>query len=268
VSASKKQIRANRANAKKSTGPKTPEGKRTSSRNATTHGLYSRDLIVDSPHLKENQAEYDLILTALKVELKPEGVLQGFLVRKIANCLWRSGRVVRAESAQIKRQLHFLSDSLPRNIAIGVESIPQGEAAKDISRYELRLERQLARTLNLLMRLKKSRSSSLSDPLMEYVTRKLPDLPPDLENAAIVGGPPVADPHLPHVKPAHPVPAGLSGPTQSGPCDLPVSHGQSTRSRPPHPVPAGLSGPTQSGPCDLPDSDEDSDIVGPPKMSK
>ena len=234
MSASKKQIRANRANAKKSTGPKTPEGKRISSRNATTHGLYSRDLIVDSPHLKENQAEYDLILTALKMELKPAGVLQGFLVRKIANCLWRSGRVVRAESAQIKRQLHFLSDSLPRNIAIGVESIPQGEAAKDISRYELRLERQLARTLNLLMRLKKSRSSSLSDPLMEYVTRKLPDLPPDLENADIVGGPPVADPHLPQVKPDHPVPAGLSGPTQSGPSDLP-------------------------------DSDEESDIMGPPE---
>jgi len=207
MSASKKRIEANRANAKKSTGPKTPEGKRISSRNATTHGLYSKDLIVDSPHLKENQAEYDLILTALKMELKPEGVLQGFLVRKIANCLWRSGRVVRAESAQIKRQLHFLSDSLPRSIAIGVESIPQGEAAKDLSRYDFRLERQLARTLNPLMRLKKSRSSSLSDPLMEYVTRKLPDLPQDNQSASGV--------------PTHPVPAGLSDPAGPGPCDLP-----------------------------------------------
>ena len=42
---------ANRRNAKKSTGPKTPEGKRRSGRNAVKHGLLSRDLVVTSATL-------------------------------------------------------------------------------------------------------------------------------------------------------------------------------------------------------------------------
>jgi hypothetical protein len=37
--ATEKQIAANRANARRSTGPKTPTGRRTSSRNALQHGL-------------------------------------------------------------------------------------------------------------------------------------------------------------------------------------------------------------------------------------
>ena len=42
--ASKKQIEANRRNAKKSTGPKTEEGKAKSSTNARKHGLTSRQV--------------------------------------------------------------------------------------------------------------------------------------------------------------------------------------------------------------------------------
>ena len=44
---SNKQLHANRANAKKSTGPNSPDGKQASSKNSTTHGLHSRRFIVE-----------------------------------------------------------------------------------------------------------------------------------------------------------------------------------------------------------------------------
>ena len=46
---SEKQKAANRQNAKKSTGPTTPEGKAVASRNATKHGLRSNTIILKSP---------------------------------------------------------------------------------------------------------------------------------------------------------------------------------------------------------------------------
>lgn len=43
--ASERQIRANRANATKSTGPKTLNGKTVSSRNAVRHGLTAQQVV-------------------------------------------------------------------------------------------------------------------------------------------------------------------------------------------------------------------------------
>ena len=79
-------------NAKKSAGPKTAKGKRNVRHNAVKHGLYSPDIIINSPHLKENAEEYDLLPASVMAELKPVGLLQECLVRKIADCLWRLGR--------------------------------------------------------------------------------------------------------------------------------------------------------------------------------
>ena len=48
------QIKANRQNSKKSTGPQTVEGKATVSQNAVKHGLFT-----DSVIKGENQADYE-----------------------------------------------------------------------------------------------------------------------------------------------------------------------------------------------------------------
>jgi hypothetical protein len=55
---SKKQIAANRRNAKKSTGPTSPEGKAVASRNAIKHGLHACDIILKSPHLTPPQKTF------------------------------------------------------------------------------------------------------------------------------------------------------------------------------------------------------------------
>ena len=177
---SEKQIAANRRNAQKSTGPVTPEGKAVSSRNAITHGLYACDNVVNSPHLKEDQAEYDQLLASLVDELKPEGVLQEFLVCKIANSLWRSRRAINAETARIAKQvddtarhltrfdpLDLLDDdeddespddidlmALPPYASrIGSQSVPEGDFGLNLIRYEMRLDKQLSRSFRLLQHL-------------------------------------------------------------------------------------------------------------------
>ena len=49
-----KQIKANRKNSRKSTGPKTAEGKAKVSKNAVKHGLFAAEAVVTG----ENQADY------------------------------------------------------------------------------------------------------------------------------------------------------------------------------------------------------------------
>ena len=58
------QILANRCNAKKSTGPKTTEGKSTVAKNATKHGLFARYDVV----ISENQTEFDALRDEMLAE--------------------------------------------------------------------------------------------------------------------------------------------------------------------------------------------------------
>jgi hypothetical protein len=48
------QIAANRANAQKSTGPKTDAGRNASKMNALKHGIFSSEILVRGRHIEEN----------------------------------------------------------------------------------------------------------------------------------------------------------------------------------------------------------------------
>ena len=69
--ASKAQIKANRENAKKSTGPRTAEGKALVSLNALKHGLLAQDAVLP----EEDPAEFDRQLRDLEHDLRPENSL-------------------------------------------------------------------------------------------------------------------------------------------------------------------------------------------------
>jgi hypothetical protein len=179
-----KKLQANRQNAKKSTGPKTDEGKKIVSQNGVKHGLYTRALILNSPHLKEDLTDYNGLIFALDRTFLPEGLLEEFLIRKLTNCLWRSRRIIDAENAQIIRQLdsverdtysHFKyrhafegidkpptdeEEECVRSTFIGKKSIPNEGAGKHLMRYEMRLDRQMTRILKTLDYLQKRRKAN------------------------------------------------------------------------------------------------------------
>ena len=90
----KKQIEANRQNATKSTGPKTPEGKTLSSTNATKHGLLSKQVLLPS----ESEEEFEELSQGLREDLKPVGALETRLVEDIAADFWRLSRIRRIEA--------------------------------------------------------------------------------------------------------------------------------------------------------------------------
>lgn len=172
--------RTNRNNAQKSTGPKTETGKNISSRNSITHGLHATDIVINSPHLKESQTDYDQLIESLFDELKPVGVFQEHLVLKIANCIWRYRRAINAETATVNDQLTasyleplpVLSDDIdspdqPGDTALS-RSIPVGYRGRALLRYEWRLDRELYRTYQLFNHLKLiEKSNSLPDLISE-----------------------------------------------------------------------------------------------------
>ncbi len=92
---SKKQSDANRSNAKKSTGPRTPRGKKAITTNATKHGLTSTAPVVTSAETIEQWTQFS---TAFIADLAPVGPVELSLAERASNLMWRIRRIERYES--------------------------------------------------------------------------------------------------------------------------------------------------------------------------
>ena len=94
---SPRQLAARRANAAKSTGPRTLPGKNTARLNALKHGFFACDVVsveLDGPRRVE---EFNAILDALLEEFQPESVHERIMIDEVAACCWRIRRVLRYE---------------------------------------------------------------------------------------------------------------------------------------------------------------------------
>jgi len=105
--ATDKQIHANRANAMKSTGPRTEAGKRASSRNALRHGLTAEHVVLDN----EDPADFDALRASVRVEFEPQGPTEAFLVDRLAGLIWRLNRVPGFEAGLITWMAHLESEA-------------------------------------------------------------------------------------------------------------------------------------------------------------
>jgi hypothetical protein len=154
---SEKKAEANRRNALKSTGPKTPEGKAAVRLNALRHGLRSEEILLpgeDEQALRELD-EY------LRAELQPVGELENLLIDRVVAAYWRLRRLGRVEAGIfIQESYGDVGDSDAS--MLGLSFIRDGNGANafsKLSRYETAIERSLYKALHELQRLQAGRNT-------------------------------------------------------------------------------------------------------------
>jgi hypothetical protein len=99
---SEKKIQANRQNALKSTGPRTPEGKDAVRLNALRHGLLSKEMLLPG----EDEEALRVLGENLRAELQPVGELENLLVDRIISAYWRLRRAGRVETGIFAWELY------------------------------------------------------------------------------------------------------------------------------------------------------------------
>ena len=160
-STSPAQIDANRANARRSTGPITEEGKARSSQNARLHGLCSRQLHIAD---EEEAAIFASLHSALSAELVPVGELELLHFETILHSQWNLRRCRMNEAKLLASVPDPFMDSETR------------AALKTLAIYTSRHERACRNALKALKPLQNERAARTNfaedtepSPLVETV---------------------------------------------------------------------------------------------------
>jgi hypothetical protein len=140
-----KQFEANRRNAQKSTGPKTPEGKAAVSMNALRHGLRARSVLLPG----EDRNEFTQLCDDLEVEWHPQSRTEQFYVEQMAVSQWKLCRMEVTEVNIFKD-----ADSAKNQLSL-LDRLWQAEC---------RLERSFSRAQRELQRLQASRPQAVPQP--------------------------------------------------------------------------------------------------------
>ena len=78
--ATRRQLEANRANAKRSTGPRSADGKAKSSKNSLAHGLTAQDIVIAD----EDPEEFERLRAGLQVDFEPTSTIELELVERLS----------------------------------------------------------------------------------------------------------------------------------------------------------------------------------------
>jgi len=180
--ASVAQIQANRLNAQKSTGPRTPAGKERASRNALKHGLLAREAVIQG----ENPEEFERYREWMLEDLAPAGAVETMLAERVVGLSWRLRRAERLQNAAFAalddaeptplldarleewKQLkgsewdRGISGVVDENAALGRPVVADFAEARVLDRllmYERRIESSLYRTMAQLRREREARQA-------------------------------------------------------------------------------------------------------------
>ncbi len=195
-----RQLAANRANAQKSTGPKTLQGKLRSRYNSLTHGLTSNCTCIPS----EDFARYDFHRHDYSGMFAAANIFESQIVDELCANRWRKERAVRYEAAlmteavaryhdDIQKSYPGLSGPVEAGIAFRMMT-EDSNALQLLDRYEARLTNTCIRTWKHLMEVQKNR--------------------PKTDDPAANPGPPTPFPFWPHTEEDDPIPNIEQKPSQ------------------------------------------------------
>jgi hypothetical protein len=157
---SARRLAANRANARKSTGPRTPEGKARSRMNAVKHGMLAESIVVLEDQ-GESKDELQALRARFRNQIAPQGPWEELLVERLLACYWRLRRAYRFEVQtilesrergetpllQMGRELAGLRTPRPA-------LLPAADDFDKLLRYEGLIDRTLHRITLQLVRLR------------------------------------------------------------------------------------------------------------------
>ena len=121
MTTSEKKIMSNRANARRSTGPKTEHGKAVVRTNAITYGLFTEDVLISRGDGKEDADELAALVRGIHEYFEPVGTIEETLVTTIVQSLWRTRRVHRAEVGEARLRLDSFDRDRERRETDAVE---------------------------------------------------------------------------------------------------------------------------------------------------
>ncbi|HTQ60825.1 MAG TPA: hypothetical protein VMI32_11405 [Candidatus Solibacter sp.] len=139
-SVSGKKLAANRINARRSTGPKTAEGKAKSAQNAIKHGIFAKRFLQGAS--AETVAEMETLIGEMRDYYQPAGKLEEMLVEKIVIENARYARILGVEQEELARKNAFFgpavdrvaryATSTNRALSRAIEDLERAQAARKV----------------------------------------------------------------------------------------------------------------------------------------
>jgi hypothetical protein len=175
---SQQKIDSARANGAKSYGPKTEAGRKISSQNAVTHGLYAKGVVLTI----ESREQHQEMLDAYLQQFQPEGPIEHDLVEEMVAAKWRQRRLWAIESDLLEDQMLLQKAQLDADEKDYDATTPLSFAYDALSnstlsfltRNESRLERAYNRALKMLLDLQRLRQPTPKSKCAETNPTKPP----------------------------------------------------------------------------------------------
>ncbi len=168
---SEKQLEANRANAQKSTGPKTEAGKKRSALNATRHGLTGQVVVLP----EEDLAAFNQLAAEIVASFEPYDAKERQLAQSYATFQWRINRAAAIEDTmftlglmeEVAENLNIEHPEAHNATSNAKTFRAEAQAFERLSIYTQRLVNCAAKVLNELKQLQAERRQRHESEIVE-----------------------------------------------------------------------------------------------------